>query len=53
MGITNYVKKTYRRWWLRGNEQQKDTKAAISDLQIPQVNAQVICRQVCLTIAVD
>lgn len=36
-----------------GKLKRKDTKAAISDLQIPQVNAQVICRQVGLTITVD
>lgn len=35
------------------SEEQKDTKAAISDLQMPEVNAQVICRQVGLTVAVD
>lgn len=32
---------------------EKDTKAAISDLQIPEVYAQVICRQVGLTVTVD
>lgn len=31
----------------------KDTKAAIGDLQIPQVDAKVICGQISLTIAVD
>lgn len=49
----NLCQETYRRQWLHAITQQKDTKAAICDLQIPQVNAQVICRQVCLTITVD
>lgn len=33
-------------------EISKDTEASVSDLQVPQVNAQVICRQVCLTVTV-
>lgn len=45
--------KTFRRCWLHGFKKTKDTEAAISDLQIPEVNAQVICRQVSLTVTVD
>lgn len=31
----------------------KDTEAAVGDLQVPQVDAQVVCRQVGLIVAVD
>lgn len=31
----------------------KDTEAAVGDLQVPEVDAEVICRQICLVVAVD
>lgn len=31
----------------------EDTEAAVSDVEMPQVNSQVISGQVCLTVAVD
>lgn len=32
---------------------EKDTEAAVSDLEVPKVNAQVICRQVRFVVTVD
>ena len=36
-----------------GTKDTEDTKAAVSDLQVPEVDAKVIGRQVGLTVAVD
>lgn len=31
----------------------KDTEAAVSDLEVPEVDAEVVCRQVSLIVTVD
>lgn len=36
-----------------GDAAFKDTEAAVGDLQVPEVDAEVVCRQIRLVVAVD
>ena len=48
-------------WWVRSaggqrppsESELKDTEAAVSDAQVPQIDAEVVGREVCLAVAVD